>query len=260
MRNKRLNQSTVSMAKQRGEGEGGKYSSPFLKLRNSSTSLAEAGPQRSPMGGHYHDQMGSEEGSPRSGRAGSKGSKGSALGRLRLLQQVSRGDLDEEALLSPYEIEMAKRLREKNKTQDERQDDEIQAILRKYTYDALPDGERKMKEHQDKISELRLKYEELKWSRIHEKAMFQYDKFMRVQGIGKKHQAKSPENAVQQRQEIRLLLRQNREKTQLGAQHSVSNFSSDSRVSLQDKVNLNKSFLSKHVKSIVVDDRKERMK
>ena len=51
--------------------------------------------------------------------------------------------------------------------------------------------------HNDRMGELREKYEELKFCKIGDKAMDSYDKYMNVNGITKKHISKILENPVQ---------------------------------------------------------------
>lgn len=61
------------------------------------------------------------------------------------------------------------------------------------------EDERKQYEDRTRLSELRARYQELRWCKINESAMKEYAQFMDIKGMNKLPISKTTENPVQQK-------------------------------------------------------------
>ena len=73
---------------------------------------------------------------------------------------------------------------------------EVQRVLQKYTVHHLPDEEKKRVKENQRMGELRDRYDELKFCKLNSTAMESYDKYMNVRGMLKKRIFKLPDNPV----------------------------------------------------------------
>ena len=69
----------------------------------------------------------------------------------------------------------------------------MNTVLRKLNYKA-PEHELKKIQRVERLGCLRERYEELKFSKLGDEVMEQYDRYMNIQGITKKHQPQIEDN------------------------------------------------------------------
>jgi translation initiation factor 2 beta subunit (eIF-2beta)/eIF-5 len=111
--------------------------------------------------------------------------------------QVNKGEIDEDVLLKLIEEEnLINNKKNRKLTSDEIQNQKVQDVLKKYTKTFMSPKEQEITKINDRMGELRERYEELKFCSIGNKAMDSYDKYMMVNGINKKYVAKIEDNPV----------------------------------------------------------------
>lgn len=100
--------------------------------------------------------------------------------------RIKKGELPENYGKTAEEIQEEKVRARALMNPEERQLDEVQEIMKKYTTMDMSKKEKAIKERDDRIALLRERYEELKHSHIGDGAMNSYDRYMNVQGMRKK--------------------------------------------------------------------------
>lgn len=84
-----------------------------------------------------------------------------------------------------------------------KQERQVKAVLKKYNKIHLSKEELAQRKYNDRIGELRERYEELRWCKIRDSQMESYDRYMNVQGMLNKKPFKPEENPEQQKQSLK---------------------------------------------------------
>ena len=87
-----------------------------------------------------------------------------------------------------------------------------------------------------------------------------YDRYMQVQGVLKRPYVPPPENPIKQKQELKVLLKQQEDSGLSPLQRSASLRSDDSRTSLQDQAKTEKPFLAREIQKVTKEDARERFR
>ena len=72
-------------------------------------------------------------------------------------------------------------------------------MLQKYNTNHLSKEQTELKKYNQRIGELRERYEELRWCKVQDPTMESYDRYMNVQGMLKKKPFKPDENQERQK-------------------------------------------------------------